>query len=172
MIEKSTIEQVFGTFMENPSKVFHLRELSRLVKFSMPTIVSTTDSLAKEKLLVKTKGKVLTTVKANRENINFIRCKRLHNLESVYLSGIVDYISSSYNHPRLVILFGSYSRGEDIERSDIDIAVITNKKLDLDLAKFEKYLGRTITMHEINVEDLSSEFKANLTNGVVLEGSW
>ena len=172
MIEKSTIQKVLEIFFENPSREFHLRELSRLLKLSMPTIISTTDILSKEKLIIKIKGKVLTKVLANREDANFARYKRLHNLEKIYFSGIVDYLSNAYNNPKNIILFGSFSRGDDIESSDIDIAITTNKKLDLDLTKYERISKKRINIHEVDLDKISSEFKANLANGIVLEGSW
>ena len=172
MIEKSTIEKVLAVFFENPSREFHLRELSRLLKLSMPTIISATDNLAKEKLIIKEKGKVVTKVMANRESIYFSRYKRLYNLELVYNSNLTNFLSEAYNNPKLIILFGSFSRGEDIEKSDIDIAVITNKKLSLDLTKYEDILKKAINVHEVNLDKISKEFKANLLNGIMLEGSW
>ena len=172
MIEKSTIESVLAAFFENPSREFHLRELSRLLKLSMPTIISATDKLAKENLITTEKGKVVTKVTANRDNIDFTRLKRMHNLELIYQSSIIDHISESYNNPKAIILFGSFSRGEDIEKSDIDIAIITNKRLSLDLLKYEKILKKAISIHEVNLDKISKEFKANLLNGIVLEGSW
>ncbi len=172
MIEKSTNEKGLETFFGNPSREFHLRELSRLLKLSMPTIISVTDALAGENLIKKTKGKVLTTVAANRENVKFVRQKRTYNLEQFYASGLLEYLSGSYNHPKLIILFGSFSRGEDIESSDIDIAVVTNKKLSLDFSKYERVLRKGISVHEVNLDKVSNEFKANLANGIVLEGSW
>ena len=172
MIEKSTIQKVLAVFFGNPSRESHLRELSRILKLSMPTIISTTDRLAKEKLIIKEKGKVITKVTANRDNINFARYKRLHNLELIYNSSLINHISESYNHPKAIILFGSLSRGEDIEKSDIDVAVITNKRLSLDLSKYEKILKKTINLHEVNLGKISEEFKANLANGIILEGSW
>lgn len=172
MIEKSTTQKVLEIFFDNPSGEFHLRELSRLLKLSMPTIISVTDMLSKEKLIMKIKGKVITKVMANRENIDFARYKRLYNLEKIYASGIADYLSTAYNHPKSILLFGSYSRGEDISSSDIDIAISTNKRLSLDLAKYEKTLNRSINIHEVSLDKVSEEFKANLANGIVLEGSW
>src|SRR3989338_445112 len=108
MIEKSTIERILAVFFENPSREFHLRELSRLLKLSMPTIISATDTLSKEKLITKIKEKVVTKVLANRENTSFLRWKRIYNLDIVYKSGIVDYLSDAYNHPKNAILFGSF----------------------------------------------------------------
>ena len=172
MIEKSTIERILAVFFENPSRDFHLRELSRVLKLSMPTIISATDKLSREKLITKEKGNVLTKVMANRENINFTRHKRLRNLELIYESGLIEYISNSYGHPKCIILFGSFSRGEDTEKSDIDIAVITKKKLNLDFSQYEKVIKRSINLHEADIEKVSREFKANLANGIVMEGSW
>ncbi len=172
MTKKSTFIRVLEAFFRNPSTQFHLRELSRLLKLSMPTIISATDALAKERLIIKTKGTALTTIAANRENAKFLQCKRVHNLEQIYDSCVLEYLSGSYNHPKLIILFGSFSRGEDAEKSDVDIAIATNKKLSLDLSKYEKALGRGISIHEIDLDKVSNEFKANLANGIVLEGSW
>ncbi|MBI2136432.1 hypothetical protein HYU06_05150, partial [Candidatus Woesearchaeota archaeon] len=70
MIKKSTTQLVLEVFFKNPNKEFHLRELSRVLKLSMPTIISVTDALSKESLIIKTKGMVLTTVIANRKNVN------------------------------------------------------------------------------------------------------
>ena len=171
MIEKSTIEHVLNIFFDCPSREFYLRELSRELKLSMPTIVSTTDKLSKENLIIKTKGKALTKVIANRDNPEFIRLKRIYNLENAYISGLVDYLSNAYNHPKTMILFGSFSKGEDIEKSDIDIAVITPKRMSLDLKEYEKELKRIINIHEVELDNVSKEFKTNLYNGIILEGS-
>lgn len=172
MIEKSTIRKTLEIFFDNPSREFHLRELSRLLKLSMATIISTTDRLAKEKLIIKIKGKAITKVMANKEDSYFVRSKRISNLEKIYDSGIVDFISDSYNYPKSIILFGSFSRGDDIEKSDIDIAVITNKKLNLNLENYEKLLKRHINLHEVELDKMGKEFKTNLANGIILEGSW
>ena len=172
MIEKSTIEKVLEYFLDNPSKEVHLRELSRLLNLSMPTIILATNTLSKEGMITKTKSKVVTKVQANRENINFPRQKRVHNLERIYNSGIVDYLLKIYNYPKGVILFGSFSRGDDIENSDIDIAIITEKKINSDVESYEKFLGKNISIHEVNLVKSSKEFKLSLTNGIILEGSW
>jgi len=65
MIEKNTTWNILDLFFENPTTHFHLRELSRLARLSMPSIISVTDTLSKNDLIIKTKGKVLTSVIAN-----------------------------------------------------------------------------------------------------------
>ena len=172
MIEKSTKGRVLEFFFRNPSKETHLRELSRLLKLSMPTIISVTDDLAKENLIVKVKSSFITKVHANRENTRFIGKKRIYNLAAVFESGIVEHLVKIYNHPKMIILFGSFSRGDDIEKSDVDIAVVTKKKVSFDATQHEKFLDRGISIHEVDLSEVSEEFKLNLANGIILEGSW
>ena len=38
------------------------------------------------------------------------------------------------------------------------------------LSKFEKYLGRKIHLLEVDINNVSKEFKNNLANGFILEG--
>ena len=172
MIEKSTREKVSEFFFKNPSKESHLRELSRLLKLSMPTIISVTDNLAKENIIIKIKSGFITKVHANRESVRFIRKKRIYNMAMIFESGIVEHLLKIYNHPKAIILFGSFSRGDDIEKSDVDIAVITKKKVSLNTTEYEKFLGRSISIHEIDLNEVSKEFRVNLVNGIILEGSW
>ena len=98
------------------------------------------DSLKKEGLVFVNKTKALTKVKANMENKGFTRMKRLSNLESIYTSGFVDYLLKELR-PLAIICFGSYSRGEDFEKSDLDIAIIKGLQKNLEVGKFEKKLG-------------------------------
>ena len=176
MIEKSTIQKVLDIFFDNPTKEFHLRELSRLLKFSMPTIVASTDILSREKLIIKTKGKVITKVQADRENMNFIRFKRLHNLENIYKSGVIDSISSLYNNPKNIILFGSYRKGDDDENSDIDIAIeiIGNEEPKIhELGVISKFAYRKdvlVNLHIFSRNKIDINLFSNIANGIVLEG--
>ncbi|HLC97965.1 MAG TPA: nucleotidyltransferase domain-containing protein [Candidatus Nanoarchaeia archaeon] len=172
MIEKNTLQKIAEVFFDQPSRQFHLRELSRLTKLSLPSIITATDKLAQEKIITKTKGSLLTTVTANREQSTFVWRKRLFNLEKMYLSGLIKFLDHQYHHPPAIILFGSFSRGEDTERSDIDLAVLGRNEKPLSLETFEKNLKKRISLHFIKRDEISEEFKANLANGIVLEGSW
>ncbi|MBI2564698.1 nucleotidyltransferase domain-containing protein [Candidatus Woesearchaeota archaeon] len=172
MLEKSTNEKILELFFDNPTTQFHLRELSRKLKLSMPTIVSTTDQLAELGLIIKKKGKIMTVVMANRDNVTFIRLKRVNNIKKIYSSSIIDYLTKQYNNPKIIILFGSFSRGEDIEKSDVDIAIITNKNINLDILKYEKFLKKRINIHEIEIKKISQEFQHNLYNGIIMGGYW
>ncbi|MBI4016461.1 MAG: nucleotidyltransferase domain-containing protein [Candidatus Aenigmarchaeota archaeon] len=137
----------------------------------MPAIISAVRALQCEQLVVVKRGRVLTTVKACGDSTLFTRLKRAQNLETLYVSGLVDALSSAFRRPQAIICFGSYSRGDDIETSDVDIAVIGGKQTEPHLEKFEKIFHRTVSVHHIDLNRVSEEFKSNLCNGIVLEGA-
>ena len=96
--------------------------------------------------------------------------KRAENLRLIYESGIVEYLSENFP-AATIILFGSYSFGEDTEYSDIDIAVIESKEKEVDLTKFDTLLERTIFLHFFgSLKDVDKNLKENIINGIVLKG--
>lgn len=109
-------------------------------------------------------------IQADRENTLFIALKRSRNLYTLYECGLVSYLTELYGRPEAIVLFGSYARGEDTEQSDIDVVVITPKKLSCNLDKYEKKLQRKIQVKELLKEDIPSEFTTTLINGIVLSG--
>ena len=171
MIEKNNEQKVLEYFFDNPTTKTHLRQLSRETKLTMPTIVEKTKKLEKKGLLIIKKSIALTIVEANTENPAFTRLKRINNISKIYETGLVDYINEKTSNAQAIICFGSYSRGEDIETSDVDIAVITPKKTEISLEKFEKSLKRKISLHQVNPERISKGFKSSLCNGMTLEGA-
>ena len=101
----------------------------------------------------------------------FIRLKQILNLDNIYSSGLVDRLVEVYHAPDAIILFGSYSRGEDTEDSDIDIAVLTGRKqIDESYAKQEKELKRKLSIKIISPKNITKEFTLSLANGVILYG--
>ena len=70
-----------------------------------------------------------------------------------------------------IILFGSYSRGDDTTSSDIDIAVIGRKDKNIKLTDFDKDLERTIFINFYpSFKEIHKHLKENLFNGIVLAG--
>ena len=83
-------------------------------------------------------------------------------------------MEEKFNHPSSVILFGSFARGENIKRSDIDILIITPLKKKIDISKFEEKIGHEIQIFTYSKESLkkmkNKELLNNFINGIVLEG--
>ena len=123
-------DKVLKKIYEKPSYRFHIRELAKLTKLNPNTIVRITDLLFKEGIIIKEKRKNLSEVWANLEDRRYLLSKRLFNIRTLYSSGLVDYLIKTYR-PSSIVLMGSFSRGEDLEGSDVDLVVTskTNKRI-------------------------------------------
>lgn len=162
--------KVLELFFIDPDVKLHIREIARQTKIHPNTVLKITNNLAKENLLIITKTKAIKEVKVNKETELFYTIKKIQNLANLYFSGIIDFLYKEYNAPEAIILFGSYSRGEDTKKSDIDIAIITNMELKLNLKDFEKKLKRNIQLHEIDLKKVGKNFITTLINGTIIKG--
>lgn len=170
MLPKNNIKVVAECFFNEPNRKFHIRELVRITCLSTTAIASAINILIREGIVKRNKTAVIHEITADIINKKFKVAKRLHNLEAVYASGLVEYLSEVYGFPEAIVLFGSYSRGEDAEKSDIDIAIITKKKKQLNLYKFEIGLKRKIQLFEVDLKSIPRGLKCNICNGIILEG--
>ena len=99
-----------------------------------------------------------------------MQLKRVDNLKLIYESGLADYLEKEFAGAT-IILFGSYSRGEDTNRSDIDIAIIGRKNKLIDLKIFESLLEREINLNFYDsFKEIHKNLKENLLNGIILFG--
>ena len=122
------------------------------------------------KIISNLKKNILLSISLNRENKEVFVLKRLFNIKEIYSSGLVGLLSEKFPGAA-VVLFGSYSYGEDTLKSDIDIAIIGSKSKDIILEKFEKLLEREIIINFYdNFKDIHKHLKENLCNGILLKG--
>jgi len=95
--------------------------------------------------------------------------KKILNIVNLEKSGLIDFIKNNFM-PNSIILFGSYSKGEDIDDSDIDL-FIECKEEKIDIKRFEKILKRKIQLHfKNNFNSFPKELKNNIINGIILFG--
>ncbi|MFH0837260.1 MAG: nucleotidyltransferase domain-containing protein [Candidatus Aenigmatarchaeota archaeon] len=169
MITKDNTTMVMELFFKHPDEKFHLRYLERLTGLSLPGVRKIVNKLRKEGLLESKKENVVLNYYATR-NEKFNMLKKCYNIYSLQSSGLLDFLRKRYEEPEAIVLFGSYGKGEDISGSDVDIAVITTKRISVDILIFEKRLERKITIHEISLKKAEKEFLNTLVNGIVLYG--
>jgi predicted nucleotidyltransferase len=169
MITKDNNYKVMKLFFGNPDGKIHLREIARQVHLSAPGVSKIVARLKNEGLLLSEKTDLVDNVFASK-NDKFLRLKRCYNVLNIYGSGIVEFLRQQYEEPEAIVLFGSYGKGEDGLKSDIDIAVVTGLTKVLDLKRFEKRIGCKVNLYEIRVKECKKEFLNNLANGIVLCG--
>jgi predicted nucleotidyltransferase/DNA-binding transcriptional ArsR family regulator len=169
MIEKYSRYRILQEFFDFPRKNFQMREISRNTRISQPSVINHLKVLILENLIIKEKKGIYPTYKANRENELFKTYKKMDFILRIHKIGLVNYINDSCL-PNAIILFGSTSKGEDIEESDIDLFIQSPEK-KLKLEKYEKSLNRKISLFfEENFSKLNNELKNNILNGMVIKG--
>lgn len=171
MLKKSNIEKVLEMIYKFPTTKRTIREMARKTSLAPPTALEFVRLLKKEGFIRKSRVARASQISANLESQYYKRRKRAYNLISIYESGLLDHLIKTYNDPSAIILFGSYSRGEDVEKSDIDLAILTSQHKRLNLHQFEKKLARKVSIHEIEFDRISEELRNNLYNGIVLHGA-
>ncbi|HLD02403.1 MAG TPA: nucleotidyltransferase domain-containing protein [Candidatus Nanoarchaeia archaeon] len=169
MLQKYSRYKLLEQFFDCPRKSFHIREISRKISLALISVINHLDALCKEGLVLKEKGTIYNVFKANRENPKFKLLKQQNIIWRIHTSGFISSIEET-THPTCIILFGSASRGEDTDQSDIDI-FIQAKESPIPLAKYEKSLNRKINLlFEPDLKTLSKELLNNLINGKILSG--
>lgn len=155
-------------FFEDCYRRINVREYSRLRKVSPPTASKILFELNKEELLLIEKDRNYIFYYANKNNKIFVDLSRIYwNLR---LDNLVNFLNKILTNPT-IILFGSLSKAETKNDSDIDICIIGYKKR-LDFSKFETNLKRKIQLFFFSsVKDMKNkELANNIINGYILEG--
>jgi predicted nucleotidyltransferase len=177
MENEFTINQkkVLDILFTYPSMLFSAREIARITQLTHPTVLEAlhvllTAGLASRIIKENISGIGVTiSWKAEQKGAKYTFYKKIENLKKVYTSHLIEKIAQETT-PNAIILFGSYSRGEDTEKSDIDIFVLS-KEHPVDLKKYEKKLHRKINLtFEENITKLNKQFLNNLINGVIIYG--
>lgn len=162
--------EIMEFLFRNPTTSFMGKEIANKVKVSQTAVAKSISRLSKIGLVNREK-KILLSIKLNRDDKDLFELKRIYNLKSIYSSGLLEKLSK--NLPgSTIILFGSYSSGEDTEESDIDLAIIGYKDKKIDLMKFENKLQRKIQIHYFNnLKDIEKNLRESIINGITLKGS-
>ena len=86
------------------------------------------------------------------------------------LNALINFLDENLTNP-CIILFGSLSKSETKENSDIDLCIIGHKK-ELNLKNFENNLKRKIQLFFFSSrEDIKNkELASNIINGYILKG--
>ncbi len=163
--------EVFSLVCAKAGEKLSQREIANLLKVS-PTGVAKSIKRLQEKNFVKLeRTKTINFISFNRDEQKAIELKRVENLKNIYVSGLSNYLEEQLAGST-VILFGSYSRGEDTKSSDIDIAVIGRKDKILKLEKYENTLNRKININFYKLwKEIDKHLKNNIFNGIVLHGN-
>jgi predicted nucleotidyltransferase len=163
--------EIFSYICMYAGKKFSQRELAKYLKVSPTAIAKSINELINNNLINIEKVKTINFISFNRNNPKAIELKRVENLKNIYISRLNEYLEEELAGS-CIIIFGSYSKGEDTINSDIDIAVIERKKKELKLKKYEEILNRKININYYNsFKNIHKNLKNNILNGIIITGS-
>ena len=162
-------EKIKEYFFMNPTAKLRVRQIERELRLPLPSVIRYCKELEKEENLKKESVSGVLAYSADRSSKKYLLGKKLFNLKSAFESGLVDYLIKECSNP-VIVLFGSYSKGEDIENSDIDLYIETPSKKEIKLEKFGNILKRKIQVFNYpNIRQISNTHLANnVINGIVL----
>jgi predicted nucleotidyltransferase len=172
------MDSLLEYFFEEPEREFHVRELANLARKSPTTISKYLDALKRKGFLLSRNKLNHLLFKANIENRFFKGRKISRNIEKINSSKLIEHLNDKYNHPEAIILFGSFSKGGNTKKSDLDLLVITPIKKELSLEKFEKSIRHKIHIFAYSSTEIkkmktkNKELLNSFINGIIIEGYW
>ncbi len=170
------MDKILELFIKESEREFHVREIAKILKKSPTTVSKYLKIYEKQNMLISNRKLNHLIFKANTESNKFKQLKLNYNLNVIYESGLVDYLSGEFNQPSAIVLFGSFVKAENNKNSDIDLLIVSSKKQEPSLEKFEKKLGHKIQLFIHSEEDLeelkkkNKELFNNWINGFTLYG--
>lgn len=137
-----TEEKIYYAFYKNKKEWLYFNELKRHTSLSNSSIQNALRKLSESKEIVKNKETSNIFYRLSSKNkiaLNFsaIDLERLENLNFNVKIPLKDFLENSPRQVEFIILFGSASRKEEKNDSDIDLLVVLHKFSDNKLQ--EKY---------------------------------
>jgi len=170
------MDKILEPFIKEPEREFHVRELAKLLKKSPTTISKYLKEYENKKILILESKLNHLLFKANTSSTNFRQLKLNYNLSLINESGIIEFLEDYFNQPEAIVLFGSFSKAEDNKNSDIDLLIISSKRQEPNLERFERKLEHKIQLfihpkHELNkLREDNRELFNNWINGITIRG--
>ena len=172
--------KVIQWFFSYPLLPISLSELAKELSISKKTANKIVLQLLEEGFLIKEEVGKTWRISCNQKHIRNSTTKISHNLlliyQVLYEARVIENIYKIVGNPKAIILFGSYRKGDDTEKSDIDLAVevVGNEELkivhlgNLQQLGYRKNIPINLYIFSRNKIDLN--LFSNIVNGIVIEG--
>lgn len=169
-------QRVMQWFFSFPTKEIGLTDLSEALGIAKTTARQVVMTLVETGFLkIEIMGK-MWRISSNPSHPYNFTWKVTYNLNLLFSSFILNEVHKIIPSPKATILFGSYRKGDDIETSDLDIAVevIGNDEPKIiELGHLENFGYRKnipVRLYIFSRNNVDINLFANIANGIVLEG--
>jgi predicted nucleotidyltransferase len=161
-------------FYNHPTKQWHFEELMKTAQLSRAQTNEWLKKLMHENMIKRIKShKKMPYYIAHYTNPHYQNSKRLYALGQLHTCGLFDYLSS-LDKARVIILFGSFSRWDWYEKSDVDIFVYGDIDV-VPVGKFMVRLKREIQLfsgkNKKDLQRIGPVLLKNIINGIIIKGA-
>ena len=165
-IIKTGYFKIIGLFYADKHARFHLREIARKARLNENSATRFLAMLEKEKVLFSEKDGNLKKYSIMKNKKAFFlfslfdiqRQERLPEKRKNAIKHFLDYLREK---PLIVVLFGSTAKGNFTDKSDIDLLLIVNKKIETGDAEdyADSQTGIRVGCIQIKYGDFKNEIK-------------
>lgn len=165
MLGKYALVKAIQAVIIDPSKSFSIRGLAREASLSPGAARLSLDYMHKRGIvLLKIIGKTYQ-YKADLESPLCRQWKILFNLDKIIVSKIVEEALKKIPQINSILLYGSFAKGTNGKKSDIDLLIIAGKKSKTDLG----FVNKLEKEANISIISLADWKKKALQNKVFYE---
>ena len=165
-------EDILRFFFIKCGMKYNQNQIAKQLNVSSPAIMKSLPKLVEENLITQKQetDSNRLVIELNRDNPKVIQLKQVDNLKQLYETEIIELLEHEFAGAT-IILFGSFSKGEDTITSDIDLAIIGRKEKDINLQKYEQLFERKISLNFYeSFNNIHKNLKENILNGITLSG--
>lgn len=174
--ETDVYRRVLYLFFDRPNKAFSLSDLADILDMGKTTANRVVKSLQEEGFLqVEVLGKIWR-ISCAHNHPYLISRKVPYHLQLLYETNVIDMILERYPGAKSIVLFGSYRKGDDMQESDVDIAVevVDDEQVRIEeLGVIDKLGYRRdvpVNLHIFSRNHININLFNNIANGIVLHG--
>jgi len=135
-------DKIYKAYFESKKPSIYFNEIKELSKLSDSSLTNTLNKLVKNNTLNQEKTKSNTFYKIKDKKLFALRfseiaIQKFNNLNIGIKNPLRNFLKNIPKETYTIVLFGSTSRKEEQKGSDIDLLLISNKKIDLTFNKKE-----------------------------------
>ena len=180
MFEKYVEWKILRLFLRNPTTPFYVKEVARKLKVSSSSVSNFLNRMQKDNIFKKEIAGNTHLYRLNNELGIVKKLKVFHTLVEIQDVNLVKLFKEKDETIISIVLYGSHASGENDEKSDFDLLMISNQKKDfIDvLQEIEKKLGKEVTVERFSIADWNEVkrkdetfYKSILENHIILYGS-
>lgn len=125
--------KILRTFVRFETKKFTSRELAEYIHTSHSTVLNSIQDLEAMNIIQKERYGNSTLISMNRNSYSFNLLKEIFTKETETLTELIKTLNKDVTTAEVMLMFGSIVRAQEEMNSDIDLLVITKKKIETEL---------------------------------------